>query len=105
MILYKLEYLPVARKDILEIIKYIGQELNNPAAAERLITSIVEKLERLTELPYINPVHTTIRPLNKDYRKLRVNNYTVFYWVDEYTKVITVARVIYSKRDFDNIIT
>ena len=46
-----------------------------------------------------------IRPLTNEYRRLIVKNYTSFYYVDERTKVITVARVIYSKRDFDKIIT
>ena len=101
--MYKLEYLPVARKDILDIARYISQDLNNPTAAEELITTIVEKLEKLTELPYITPSYNPIRPLNNEYRRLMVKNYTAFYYVDERTKVITVARVIYSKRDFDKI--
>ena len=105
MILYKLEYLPVARKDILDIARYISQDLNNPTAAEELITTIVEKLEKLTELPYITPSYNPIRPLNNEYRRLMVKNYTAFYYVDECTKVITVARVVYSKRDFEKIIT
>ncbi len=103
--MYKLEYLPVARKDILDITKYISQDLKNPAAAEKLITNIIHKLENLTKLPYINPSYVPIRQLNKEYRKLIVKNFTVFYWVDEHAKVVTVARVIYSKRDFDKIIT
>lgn len=102
--MYKLEYLPVARKDMLEIAKYISQDLCNPQAAERIITAIIEKLELLTEFPYINPIHRLIRPLSKEYRKFTVKNYTVFYFVDEHSKTIVVARVIYSKRDFDKTI-
>ena len=34
--MYKLEYLPVARKDMLEIVRYISRELQNPDAADRL---------------------------------------------------------------------
>ena len=34
--LYKLEYLPVARKDMIEIVRYISRELQNPDAADRL---------------------------------------------------------------------
>ena len=37
--LYKLEYLPVARKDMLEIVRYISRELQNPDAADRLAGS------------------------------------------------------------------
>ena len=29
-----------------------------------------------------------------------VKNYLIFYWVDEENKTVTVARVIYSRRDY-----
>ena len=35
--MYKLEYLPVARKDMIEIVRYISRELQNPDAAVRRI--------------------------------------------------------------------
>ena len=34
--MYKLEYLPVAQRDMVEIVRYISGELQNPAAADRL---------------------------------------------------------------------
>ena len=40
--MYKLEYLPVARKDMLEIVRYISQELQNPDAADRLAMALVD---------------------------------------------------------------
>ena len=99
---YNLEYLPVARRDILEIAKYISRKLENPMAAERLVTAMIEKGERLREMPYLNPVYTPIRPLRYEYRKVKVKNYLMFYHVDEQEKNITVARVIYAKRDYEN---
>ena len=33
---YKLEYLPVAQRDMIEIVRYISEELKNPIAADRL---------------------------------------------------------------------
>ena len=39
--LYKLEYLPVARKDMIEIVRYISRELQNPDAADRLAVELV----------------------------------------------------------------
>ena len=43
--MYELEYLPVARKDILDIARYIIQDLNNPSVAAELITTIAENLK------------------------------------------------------------
>lgn len=102
--MYSVEYLPVARKDMLDIIYYISRKLSNPAAAERLAVALIEKGESLREMPYINPVYTPIKPLNKEYRKAKVNNYLMFYWVDEQEKKVTIARIIYSKRDYEKIL-
>lgn len=35
-----------------------------------------------------------------EYRKLTVGNYLMLYWVEEDQKLVTVARVMYGKRDW-----
>ena len=45
-----------------------------------------------------------IRPLKHEYRKLRVRNYLVFYWVDEERKLVTVARMIYARRNYEGLL-
>ena len=57
--------------------------------------------KKLTEFPYINPVYHSIRSLKKEYRRLIVKNYIMFYYVDESRKLITVARVIYAHRNYN----
>jgi len=98
--LYKLEYLPVARQDMIEIAQYISRELSNPMAAEQMAVELVEAGDRLAEIPYASPAYIPIRPLKREYRKLPVQNYLMFYWVNEAEKMVTVARVIYAKRDY-----
>lgn len=95
---YHVVYLPVARRDMVDIVDYISHELKNPDAAERLAVQMVEAIEGLTDFPYACPVYLPIRPLAYEYRKLRVQHYLIFYWVDERQKIITIARVIYEKR-------
>ena len=77
--MYKLEYLPVARKDMIEIVRYISRELQNPD-------------------------YQPIRSLKHEYRKILVQNYLMFYWVDEEEKLVTVARVVYAKRDYGRLL-
>ncbi len=98
--MYKLEYLPVARKDMLEIVRYISRELQNPDAAVRLATELVDAAESVLTFPYATPAYHPIRPLKYEYRKILVQNYLMFYWIDEEKKLVTVARVIYGKRDY-----
>lgn len=102
--MYKLEYLPIALQDIVEIVNYISHTLKNPEAASNLAESFVAKAESLLIFPYKNPVCQLIRPLKHEYRKILVENYLIFYWVDEEKKLVTVARVIYAKRDYSNLL-
>ena len=89
---------------MVEIVMYISRELNNPLAADRLAAEFVEAGERIPAFPYANPAYIPLRPLKYEYRKLVVQNYMMLYWVDEENKVVTVARVIYGKRDFERLL-
>ena len=102
--MYKLEYLPVARKDMLEIVRYISGELQNPDAANRLAVKLVDAAESVLTFPYATPAYHPIRPLKHEYRNILVQNYLMFYWVDEEKKLVTVARVIYAKRDYGRLL-
>lgn len=98
--MYNLEFLPSAREDMVEIVRYISKDLHNPAAAERLASLLVEAAERAAQFPYANPAYFPVRPLKREYRKIVVENYLMFYWVDEEKKRITLAHVTYGRRDY-----
>lgn len=102
--MYELAYLPIAQKDMVEIVRYISRELQNPTAAERLASELVEAAESLVRFPYAQPVYLPIHPLKYEYRKLLVRNHLMLYWVDEDKKRITIARVIYAKRDYGQLL-
>lgn len=102
--MYTIEYLPIAERDMVDIAKYIGVKLENPEAAERLAEKMIEAAEKLTDMPYKCPVYIPVKPLRHEYRKLIVQNYIMFYWVDEDKKLITIARVVYSGRDYENLL-
>ena len=102
--MYTIEYLPIAKSDMVDIAKYIGVKLENPEAAERLAEKMIEAAEKLTDMPYKCPVYIPVKPLRHEYRKLIVQNYIMFYWVDEDKKRITIARVDYSGRDYENLL-
>ena len=87
--MYKLEYLPVARKDMLEIVRYISRELQNPDAADRLAVELIDAVEGVLHFPYATPAYQPI---------------LMFYWVDEEKKLVTVARVVYAKRDYGRLL-
>lgn len=102
--MYKIEYLPIARDDMLDIMRYISRELNNPVAASRLATQLVNAAEDIRKFPYSAPAYTPIRALKHEYRKIPVQNFLIFYWVDEHKKLVTIARIIYAKRNYGRLL-
>jgi len=49
--MYQLEYLPIARQDMIETVRYISIELENPSAAEKLANEMINSAEGLTLFP------------------------------------------------------
>lgn len=101
--MYELEFLPISRQDMSDIAKYINKVLCNPIAAMNTIRRMVAAAEDLRAQPYSCPVYYPPRELPFEYRKLIVDNYILFYRVDETKKLITVVRVIYAKRNYGSI--
>lgn len=102
--MYKAEYFPIALRDMVEIAEYISFELSNPMAADRLSEEMIEAVNKLVKFPYSYPAYTPIRPLKHEYRKLLVQNYILFYWVDEEKKLVTIARAVYAKMDNERLL-
>ena len=98
--MYKLEYLKTALDDISQIISYIKDTLCNKTAAISLLKNILKVSDKLTVFPYSYPVYTPIRKLKYEYRKLVIQNYIMFYYINESTKTVTISRVVYARSDY-----
>ena len=102
--MYKIEYLEPALEDIHEIVSYISNELSNREVAIKLTEKIINKGNMLADFPYGRPVYIPIKKLQFEYRSIKVDNYLLFYFIDEDKKKVLIARVIYSKREIPNTI-
>ena len=89
---------------MLEIVRYISRELQNPVAADCLAEELVNAAESVLTFPYASPAYHPLRPLKHEYRKLLVQNYLMLYWIDEEKKLVTIARVVYAKRDYGRLL-
>ena len=94
---YKIEYLPIASRDIIEILEYI--KTDNPQAALQLLNELDSNISNLESFPYIGVVLKDFRLNRLGYRMLIVDNYLVFYVVLD--DVIEIRRIIYGKRKYD----
>ena len=103
--MYELDFLPVAKRDINEIILYISDTLDAPQAALVLLDALESSAQHLKEFPYICRLYDIGMPLKFEYRALPVKNYLVFYVVLEDKKTVEIHRVIYAKRDMSKILT
>jgi len=80
-----------AKLDLLEIYSYLADR--NEPAAERLMSRVNEKLERLSRFPFIGRQRPEFGPR---LRSIVVADYVIFYTVEE---EITVMRVIHGRMD------
>jgi addiction module RelE/StbE family toxin len=97
--IFKVKYSEQAAGDLADIIKYISDELCSPQASERFYKAVNEKLELLSEYPYIFPLHHDEKLSAEGYRFAVIGSYLMFYLVNENASVVYIARILYGKRD------
>ena len=85
---YKIRYLPLAVQDLNDIARYLSGFYPKTASKE-----LKEMRERITKLGD-NPKMCEIYPLDPVYRKMVVDQYLVFYRVNEETGIVEIHRVL-----------
>ena len=88
--IYKIQYLPKANNDIIEIDKYLSQFY--PNTPQKFFYELNKKIKLLQKTPYIGKKY-------KKYRKLVVENYLVFYVVNLELSSIDIYRILHQKKD------
>lgn len=102
--MYKIEFLPIAKKDIDDIIYYISHNLKNITASKKLRDLFLSSLDNIIKFPYGCSVCQLDGNLKHEYRSYRVKNFFMFYIVDEKQKSIIIVRVLYQKLDINTIL-
>jgi len=97
---YQLAYAPTADTDLDELFAYIAHELQEPDTAYNLIERIEASILKLQYFPYKAPIARDPLLASKGYRMLTVENFAVFYLVDDEKKAISIRRIVYGKRNF-----
>jgi toxin ParE1/3/4 len=72
---YEISYLPLAKKDLTDIVLYISDILKSPKAALDLLNSLEESILRLEQFPFSCKVYQPLFTLENEYRLLPVKNY------------------------------
>jgi len=89
-----------AEIDMVAIGLYISEELHSPEAAENLLDEIDRQLLSLEQMPKRFALVSDEELASKGIRTIPVKNYLVFYFIDEYSKTVTITRVLYGRRNW-----
>ena len=94
----KIHYSVEARRDLDDIWDYIVSDLCNPAAAERMVSRIMDDVDQLADFSGIGSPLAAIADTDTDYRYLVTGNYITFYRVQG--SDVYVDRILYGRRDY-----
>ena len=101
---YKINVSSDAHRDALDISGYIAFDLGNIQAAGRFLDDVHKAYLNLSNNPHMYAECNEERLKAKGYRKLAIKRYLIFYRVDESTKTVFIARVLYGARDYANLL-
>ena len=94
----KLRYSPEALNDLETIWSYIHDELQNPAAAQKTVSGILDTIEKLRDFPEIGALISAITDIDSDYRYLVYGKYISFYRIEG--PAVIIDRILYGRRDY-----
>ena len=93
--MYKVVYLPAARRQLEDAVMYIAVDLCDPDAALALADEVDAFVQRLKEMPYRFPIYHTVFAIKHEIRSFPVKNYNVYYVVNEENKTVEIWRVLH----------
>lgn len=94
----QLHFSPSAQQDLLEIKRYIEEDLRNPTAAESAVQHILQSLHVLNQYAQAGTPLATLTAVNTDYRFITSGNYMSFYRIRQTD--IYIDRILYSHRNY-----
>ena len=98
---YEVTLTPEAKRDLLEIYRYIAVDLQSEQNARGQLDRLEERILKLNEMPERFRVYDKEPWRSRNLRIMPVDHYLVFYIPDHQQQTVTVIRVMYGGRDID----
>ena len=101
---YQFYITSTAEHDIMRAADYIEFALKNPNAANNLLDAVTEQIGSLADLP--QKFHPAEDPILASWgiRFVKINNYLVFYTIDEEKQTVIIVRFLYQKSNWTSIL-
>ena len=97
---YKIKLTEEFLEEIDQICDYISKELKVPDASKKLRKKVMDNILLLKQYPRMFTEIEKINKTKRQYRRIVVNNYVIFYTIDEKQKVIYIAHIYYGGRNY-----
>lgn len=101
---YNIIVMPAAYDDIDNIYVYISETLCAPTAASNLLNKLLQEIHRLKDFPLSGELQPRTENLKWIYRRLIVDNYIIFYTLDEKTETVYIMRILYGASNYINLL-
>lgn len=101
---YSYRFTEKAEQDFDEILRYISVDLANPTAAQNLGRKIFEKIDTVRNFPDSGAAVDNEFLSDKMIRRVPIENYIIYYKAHYEEKIIYILRIVYGKRNLDEIL-
>ena len=93
---YRIRYLPIAQRDLVEVIEYI--KTDSPLSADKFLDRFDKAVVKLEKFPFMGQIPKDNRLQRLKYRILVIDSYLVFYVVKD--AVVEIRRILHGKRKY-----
>lgn len=90
--------------DFDEIVRYIAHELGNPTAASRFIDKLKQTIDETCAFPESGPKVVNEFLSGHTVRSKVIGSYMMYYLADKNTKTVSILRIVYGRRDLNEIL-
>lgn len=102
--MYKVIITKPAEDDLLSAINYIDEEIKNPIAAQRLLGKFEKIIGTLASMPLRHELVPDDYLRQLGIRSIPIDNYLAFYIARVEEETVIVVRILYARRDWQNIL-
>ena len=97
-----IKYTDTFTKQFDNILKYFIYNLQNTIIAENFYNEVITEIEKRSKNPQSFQKYNSVKKRKNTYYRIYVKNYTIFYIVKD--NIMEIRRILYSKRNFKNLI-
>jgi plasmid stabilization system protein ParE len=102
---YKVRLTDKAEQDLIQLFEYISETLFMPASAERIYSEIKAACLSLGQSPKRGALVRFEPCRSMSIRWIPVQNYTVFFRVDDERLTVSILRILYKRREWQTLLS